>query len=102
MMQIKEGVSLLGLDSKMILAFIIADQVYSDNGINDCVLTAGVDGKHMEHSLHGKGFAIDLRTSNIQPYEKIKPISVALQAHLGIQYQVILESDHIHVEFDPK
>lgn len=101
MIQIKEGVSLLGLDSKMVLALIICDQVYHDHGIEDCVLTSGTDSKHGEHSHHYKGLAIDIRTRNVEP-NKRAPIVTVIQKQLGIEYQVVLESDHIHVEYDPK
>lgn len=101
MISIKDGVSLIGLDSKMILALIIADQVYSDHNIDDCVLTSATDSKHGEHSHHYKELAIDIRTSNIDVNMR-QPIVAALQKQLGIQYQVIYEVDHIHIEFDPK
>ena len=101
MIQIKEGVSILGLDPKLVLALIICDQVYHDNGIEDCVLTSGTDSKHGDHSHHYKGYAIDLRTSNVE-INKRAPIASVIQKQLGNEYQVILENDHIHVEFDPK
>ena len=101
MIQIKGGVSILGLDPKMILALIIADQIYSDHNINECVLTSATDSKHSEHSHHLKGLAIDLRTNNIDINMR-QPIVNVLQKALGSQYQVIFEVDHIHVEFDPK
>ena len=101
MIQIKDGVSILGLDPKMILALIIADQIYSDHNIEECVLTSATDSKHSEHSHHLKGLAIDLRTNNIGINMR-QPIVNVLQKALGSQYQVIFEVDHIHVEFDPK
>ena len=102
MIKIKEGVSIIGLDSKLLLALIVSDQVYHDHGIEDCVLTSGTDSKHGEHSHHYKGLAIDLRTNNITNSNMIKPICEVIQKHLGSQYQVVYEVDHIHIEFDPK
>ena len=101
MIKIKDGVSIIGLDPKMILALIVADQVYADHNIDECVLTSGTDSKHGEHSHHYKGLAIDLRTNNIDANMR-QPIVTVLQNALGAQYQVIYEIDHIHVEFDPK
>lgn len=101
MIQIKEGVSIIGLDPKLMMALIIADQVYNDHGIEDCVLTSGTDSKHSDHSHHYKGLAIDIRTSNVEVAMRA-PIVAVIQKHLGNEYQVILENDHIHVEFDPK
>jgi hypothetical protein len=101
MIKIKEGVSILSLDNKLVLALIVADQVYHAYGCNECVLTSACDGKHGEHSLHYKGLAIDLRTRNVDP-EMLMKIVNTLIINLGEEFDVILENDHIHIEFDPK
>jgi hypothetical protein len=85
----------------MFFAFIVAGEVYHEHGEN-CVLTSGTDSKHGEHSHHYKGCAIDLRTRDI-PDDAVKQrIVEEIQFRLQSQFQVILEGDHIHVEFDPK
>jgi hypothetical protein len=62
-------------------------------------VTSLMDGKHMEGSKHYTGHAADLRTRNL-----ISPRVVADElAHaLGPDYDVVLEKDHIHMEYDPK
>jgi len=100
MLKIKEGVKLHGLAPVMQTAITIADQVYEELGL-ECVITSALDSKHGEHSLHYKGFAIDIRTRDIQ-YEKTKVAIVdKIQSRLGSEFQVVLENDHIHIEFDP-
>ena len=67
-----------------------------------CVITSASDGKHGPNSLHYKGKALDLRTKNLRP-EQVHPVYVALNEALSPGgFDVVLETDHIHVEFDPK
>lgn len=99
---IKEGgkVSVLGLQPCMFFAFIVAGEVYHEHGFN-CVLTSGTDSVHGDHSHHYKGYAIDIRTRDI-PGDVLNKIVEEIQFRLQGQFQVILEGDHIHIEFDPK
>ena len=98
-MNIKEGASLEGVQWQMFHAALVAEQVYKKFGA-ECVITAGTDGKHMEGSLHYKGRALDLRTFNVAGKEL--QVKVALQQALGKDYDVVIEKDHIHCEYDPK
>lgn len=66
----------------------------------DVIITHGMDGQHMEGSLHYEGAAIDLRISNIPQHMRASYIAT-LKARLGTKFDVVRESDHIHVEFDP-
>ena len=67
----------------------------------DVIITSGTDGKHMVGSKHYSGDALDIRSSNI-PAGKLSPYVTALRGRLGLDFDVVIESDHIHVEFDPK
>lgn len=99
---IKPGVDLRGLQPQMVLAYTIACGVYAKHGSPGmCVITSASDGVHGPHSLHYKGMALDLRTRHLIPamLDKIIP---DLKATLGDQYDVVLESDHVHLEYDPK
>jgi hypothetical protein len=98
---IKQGVDLRGLKPQMAIAYTIATWVYSTKTGQRCVITSGGDGKHGPNSLHYKGKALDLRTNNLRP-EQVHPVYITLKECLGAQFDVKLESDHIHVEFDPK
>lgn len=70
-------------------------------------ITSTTDGKHMEGSKHYTGNAIDVgirSSSTFQFFSKAIQIALvaAIKAVLGADYDVVLESDHIHVEYDPK
>lgn len=62
-------------------------------------ITSACDGKHMENSKHYSGNAIDIRTfdMNFAIYNKH-----LIQNILGNDYDVVLEDNHIHIEYDPK
>ena len=62
----------------------------------EAVITSGRDGKHMTGSKHYEGKAFDLRTWHV-----IDAIAKQLRAYLGKDYDVVVESDHIHVEVNP-
>jgi hypothetical protein len=101
-LSIKEdgNVNVLGLHPCMFFAFIVAGEVYHEHGFN-CVLTSATDSKHGKHSHHFKGYAIDIRIRDI-PVDIINNIVEEIQFRLQKQYQVILEGNHIHIEFDPE
>lgn len=101
MISIKAGVILTGIKPEIVLAAHIVDQVYSQYGIQDCVITSGLEGKHKLHSKHYLGEALDFRTNNMPGNIAIKITDVA-QQRLGSNYDIIFETDHIHCEFDPK
>jgi len=60
-------------------------------------ITSGNDGKHMKNSLHYKNKAIDIRTKDMK-----YPIGTTLRIRkiLGKNYTVLLEADHIHIEYE--
>lgn len=95
---LKPGVKLDGLRPHMIHALADIVEAY-ENLKQTCTVTAGGDGKHMEGSLHGMGNALDFRRWNLQDPQGF---IVTLRRKLGKDYDVILETDHIHVEYDPK
>lgn len=101
-MKIKAGVDLRGLTVPMAIAALVAEDVYRDAG-RELVITSACDGVHMPGSLHGSGRALDLRTraAGIQEQEAER-IARRLRAALGEQFDVVVERDHVHVEFDPQ
>ena len=81
------------------------------------VVTSADDSLHSRGSLHFIGRAFDLRCFGDRPggldvgvgvevtdgkQRELAEIWVGwLSAYLGSDYDVVLESDHIHVEYDP-
>lgn len=99
--EIKEGVSLRGLRPETFYAIERAKEVFAELGYPVTTLTAGVDGSHSNGSLHYVGCAVDFRTRHIE-IDKLPALRAELGRRLGAEYDVVLEKDHIHVEFQPK
>ena len=100
MLMLKEGVRTVGIRPEISLAATVAYTVYKDMGY-DCVITSLVDGTHSPTSLHYAGSAMDLRTRHL-PQGVDAQIKTVLEDALGEDYDIILESTHIHVEFQPR
>lgn len=79
---------------------LVAEDVYDDFG-QEAVVTSLMDGKHKHNSKHYTGEAVDLRTFYFSTEEK-EEVANILSDELGSDYDVVLESDHIHCEYDPK
>ncbi len=100
MLRIKDTAGLAGVGPEIVLAIMVASEVYSDMGY-DCVVTSVTDSTHNGASLHYIGNAVDFRTKHV-PVEKHEAIRAEIATRLGPQFDVILASDHIHLEFQPK
>ncbi|HOI31073.1 MAG TPA: hypothetical protein PLZ15_15110 [Melioribacteraceae bacterium] len=100
-MELKQGVKSTGIKPEIILAAVIAGEVYKAFEV-DFVITSMTDGKHtQQHSLHYCGFAFDIRIKNIPNKKMIDEIFLEIRRRLTKDYQVILETTHIHVEYQP-
>ena len=99
-MKLKKGVKVQGIRPELMIAIIVADTVYTENG-HELVLTSVCEGKHSSTSLHHSGGAFDARTryftSDVQTVVRNK-----IKERLGVDYDVVLESDHLHVEYQPR
>lgn len=104
---IKNTVDLRNLTPQMAVAHTIACLVYFKitNDPMSCVITSGFDSKHGSNTLHqrdGLCRALDLRTNSLPNQETVEKVHRELKLALGPQFDVVLEKDHIHMEFDPK
>lgn len=79
----------------------IAQSIYAALGV-PYIVTSGTDGKHNPGSLHPFGDAMDLRRWDLDAIGKTATAVSQLRGALGPNFDVVLESNHIHVEFDPK
>lgn len=94
-------VNLNGLEWPTVFALAVATFIYQTHNL-DLTITSALDGTHSENSLHYSGRAIDIRIKNV-PTDDMKNLIVEeLRNSLGDAYDIIVESDHIHIEFDPK
>lgn len=92
-------VKLTDLCPQIVLALTICHTLWWRAGIKIFYVTSVNDGKHGHGSLHPHGKAIDLRRWNVpQPHLMLQ----AIRASLPKDFDVILEYDHFHIEYDPK
>lgn len=107
---LKSGVDARKLTPEALLGLWICSQVFGQHGI-PFVVTSISDGKHGERSLHYVGNAFDVRLASrytqsaSSDEELLGDMRLALggenTSNARGQYDVILEGDHFHVEFDP-
>ena len=63
----------------------------------ELVITSTYEGNHSPSSLHYCDEAVDIRL-----WGKARKCRDEIKRQLGHDYDVIVESDHIHIEYDPK
>lgn len=100
MVTLKTGVNPIGLRPEILLAIIVADNIYKAEGF-DLVITSLNDSAHADTSRHYQGMAVDLRTRDFSG-EIARMITVKLRAALGRQYLVLNEPNHIHISYKPR
>lgn len=66
-------------------------------------VTSANDLKHKENSKHYSNDAFDIRTRNVvNGKTDVQRWVAKMRGALGLDYDIILEVDHIHAEYDPK
>lgn len=99
-MLLKSGVKIQGISTELLFALNVAGRVYESYG-HEVTITSLLDGKHSKTSLHYSGNAADLRTRDLGT-TSASDVRNSIKERLGIDYDVILETDHIHVEYQPR
>ena len=100
-MRFKAGCSLRDLRPETVVALLVCDRIYAAHE-RQMTVTSVNDGSHMVRSRHYEGRAFDLRINDL-PAEVREQIGVELQHELTpLGFDVVIESDHFHVEHDPK
>jgi hypothetical protein len=97
-MYVNNEVSLKLLYGRMSVPIICADNYFKSIGI-DLVITSGNDEVHMTNSLHYDGKAIDIQTNTMSFSQQLACIYY-LRKHLDFCFDILMELDHIHIEFD--
>lgn len=101
----KHGVNPTRVEPEILLAIMIAQSVYADHGF-DCVITSLRDPApgRKPNSLHTRDLicrAVDFRITHL-PNEMVANICTSIALRLPDGYDVVQETDHLHVEWDPK
>ena len=104
MLQFSYSFTSLGLKPEIVCTFTILNQLSEEYEL-DFILTSGIDRNHMRNSLHYAGMAVDFTWAG---YDRAigknrgSYIASRLKARLGTNYDVCVENDHIHIEFQQK
>jgi len=100
-MHLKHGTKLQGLRTEILVAAIVAQEVYEEE-CQELTITSAVGRKHGKGSLHYVGLAIDLRTRDLDSKEQKARIVQKIRDRLTDEFDVVSEKDHIHIEYQPK
>ncbi len=101
----KEGVKIQGVKPEILIAMTIYDDVVRRLHNQEATITCVTDGKHrgLPHYL---GYAIDGRTRDNNgtqwSSEEKRVVAASVRDRLTDEYDVVVESTHIHIEFDPR
>ena len=101
MIRSKKGVKLTDLKSQIVFALINLNEIWALYFERDLWVTSVDDSVHGKGSLHPDGFALDIRTRDLSDLDKDLAVR-KIKEILGEEFDVVLESDHIHIEYDPK
>jgi len=82
----------------MVLADTEVNRVFGVFGLTPMITSAN-DSKHRVDSLHYRGRALDYRIFDV-PADVLPTIHRILRWNLSPEFDVILEDDHLHIEYD--
>lgn len=91
----------LSASREIVDAMSVADQLSLKISGKEIVITSLLDGVHSKGSLHYKGEAFDLRVWIYTEKQK-KALIYQLKKKLGINFDILDEETHLHIEFDKK
>jgi len=97
---LKQGVSINGVKPEIVFAIDVVSGIY-ESFAAELVITSINDSKHGYGSLHYIGYAFDCRIRNVEEGQ-IQHLVPEIKQKLGNDFDVLLEKDHIHIEFQPK
>ncbi len=100
-MTLKNGVTRAGVQPQIWYAIGIMDVLYRMMGASNVVTSLTDSHGDKPKSLHNVGLAADLRTSNLSKDRWPELVSRVKQWLEPMGYDVVLESNHLHIEYDP-
>ncbi len=99
-MRLKDGVSTRGVRAELLFAISVASEAFLRAG-SEMMITSIQDGIHAYRSRHYDGAAFDFRIYHLDR-GRIEKIIAEIKDALNQDYDVVLEKDHGHCEYDPK
>ena len=100
LLKLKNGVNPSQIKPEINLAIMVALSIWSRQNEPVLTITSVADSKHGLTSLHYVGYAIDIRIREL--HSNPKELADVLRDSLVSDYDVILEGNHIHLEYQPK
>lgn len=100
MVRFKDGVSVDGIKKETIALIVILNTYFELRIGKELVITSCTDGKHMKNSKHYSGYAIDIRIRHLSVCE-MNNLLAWFKSHHDREFDMVVEKDHIHVEYDP-
>lgn len=97
-------VNILGLEPVMFSALKTIELCckIANGDSYEITITSARDGSHMKNSHHYVGLAIDIRSRDMSNVtDSAKWIDKFLNIN-GKSFDIVIENDHIHIEFDKK
>lgn len=98
MIRFQPSVSIYYFNKNVALVLELAS-IWSLRTAIDVDVNSVADGTHGPASLHPFDLAVDLDTKGDRP-EDLGRLHKFLMVHLPRDYDVVLESTHVHVEYD--
>ena len=92
----------------LMMGLTVVEGVFRNFGVQEVVITSLNDGAHEFNSLHYQGLAADIRLVTHPYYNGYythalnQAILVESTRRLSKHFDLLLESDHFHLEYDPK
>ena len=102
-MKLKPGVSINKLHVSMRVVLRDVEAIFREHG-HESVITGGDETpeKHSLASYHRYGMALDYRTFFLLDQQEKEQVTKEIAYKLGGHYTVVLESDHIHIQYNWK
>jgi len=82
-----------------IVRMIYIAQMEAPDGY-EMTITSACDGEHKVNSSHYRGKAFDIRTRDFPEDKLLNVWANRIRAALGTCYFVLLETDHLHMQFN--
>ena len=98
---LKSSARIRGITPETLFAIRVAEGVFEDRKLGLMTITSCTDGKHSAGSKHYVGGAFDVRTRDIAK-DALQLVAADIKERLGSEFDVVVEVDHLHIEFDPK
>ena len=99
-MKLKSGVKITGVQPELLLGLFIADGISQREFGRELTITSLLDGNHSQGSKHYLGQGADFRTYDMA-LGSAPALVKRLKEVVDSWYDIVLESDHIHFEYDP-